>query len=45
MKTFETIQDIACPKGENRQPAENWMRQNGFVVPTVRKRCLHQRSV
>lgn len=41
MNNFETIANIAVPKGENRVPAEQWLRLNGLELPAMQRRCLH----
>lgn len=41
MFDFETIQSIAIPKGENRDIAEQWLRDNGLNLPDIPARCLH----
>lgn len=44
MISFETINNIAVPKGENRRAAEQWLTANGLQVPEMPRRCLHGAS-
>jgi hypothetical protein len=41
MINFETINNIAVPKGENRLAAEQWLTANGLAIPDMPARCLH----
>lgn len=41
MKNGELLNTIAVPKGENRTLAEQWLRDQGLVLPQIPKRCLH----
>lgn len=41
MKNFETIKSVAIPKGENREPAEEWLIEQGVEIPDIDRRCLH----
>lgn len=44
MINFETINNIAVPKGENRLAAERWLAANGLQIPEMPRRCLHSAS-
>lgn len=41
MKNLEQVNAILMPKGDNRSPAEQWLRDQGVVVPEISRRCLH----
>lgn len=44
MYSFETINAIVLPKGENKKPAEQWLTDNGVTIPEKPARCLHSSS-
>ena len=41
MKTQEQLNTILVPKGENREAAEQWLRDSGMILPQMPARCLH----
>lgn len=41
MKAQEQLNTIIIPKGENREAAEQWLRNSGVILPQMPARCLH----